>query len=358
VVTEREAAASAANLAKKEALCASAEALQDSTDWVRTADLIKGLQAEWKTIGRVTRGREKPVWERFRVACDKFFTRRQDNLKERKHEWAANLAKKEALIAEAEQVAQSCEWDKTAARIKQLQIEWRQIGPVRQNKSEMVWQRFRTACDTFFERLKNRDQVAVSDKVADRETAVAELEMLVPPADAPADVAAPDDLYAKVQAARARWLQGPELPRHRLSPLNDRVNSALLTLVTRWPEAFRKTDLDPEVTRRKMEQLVAKVEVLSRDDNKEPFANLSPAEILARQWREALAANTMGAAAARQADEARHSAAEEEVRRAQLAWLRLGPTHSETRAALQKRFDEACRRVFQRRRMKIPAERA
>ncbi len=338
------------NLKKKDALCARAEALQDSTDWVRTADAIKALQAEWKTIGAVTRGHEKAVWERFRTACDKFFTRRQDDLKERKHEWAANLAKKEALIAEAEQLSQSTEWDKAASRIKQLQAEWKKIGPVRKNKSEVVWQRFRTACDTFFERFKNRDQAAVAGKLADRETAVAELEALVPPADAAADQPVPDELYAKVQAARARWLQGPELPRHTLAPLTERVNNALLALVTRWPDAFRNTDLDPEVTRRKMEKLVSKVEALLPADSKEPTANLSPAEILARQWREALAANTMGAAAARQADDARQRAAEQEVRSAQSAWMRLGPLATDARKPLQERFDRACRKFFEHRR--------
>jgi hypothetical protein len=337
------------NLKNKEALCVRAEALRDSTDWVRTADAIKALQAEWKTIGPVTRGHEKAVWERFRGACDKFFTRRQDDLKERKHEWSTNLAKKEALIAEAEQLAQSTEWDKAASRIKQLQIEWKKIGPVRKNKSEIVWQRFRTACDTFFERFKNRDQAAVAGKLADRETAVAELEGLVPAADVQ-DAPAPEDLYAKVQAARARWLQGPELPRHTLAPLSERVNAALLALVTRWPDGFRNTDIDPEVTRRKMEKLLNKVEALLPPDSKEPVGNLSPAEILARQWREALAANTMGAAAARQADEARQRAAEQEVRSAQSAWIRLGPLPTEVRKPLQERFDRACRKFFEQRR--------
>jgi hypothetical protein len=337
------------NLKKKEALSVRAEALQDSTDWVRTADAIKALQAEWKTIGPVTRGHEKAVWERFRAACDRFFTRRQEDLKERKHEWAENLAKKEALIAEAEQLAQSTEWDKAANRIKQLQNEWKKIGPVRKNKSEAVWQRFRTACDTFFERFKNRDHAAVAGKLADRETAVAELEALAPPPEA-TDLPAPEDLYAKVQAARARWLQGPELPRHALAPLSERVNAALLALVTRWPDAFRNTDLDPEVTRRKMEKLLNKVEALLPPDSKEPVGNLSPAEILARQWREALAANTMGAAAARQADEARQRAAEQEVRSAQAAWMRLGPLATEIRKPLQERFDRACRRFFEQRR--------
>jgi hypothetical protein len=95
---------------------------------------------------------------------------------------------------------------------------------------------------------------------------------------------------------------------------------------------------------------VAKVEALLPADSKEPTANLSPAEMLARQWREALAANTMGAGAARQAEEARQRAAEQEVRSAQSAWLRLGPLDPATRKPLQDRFDRAVRRFFEHRR--------
>ncbi len=93
------------NLKKKEVLCARAESMSDSTDWVKTADAMKALQAEWKAIGPVTRGNEKAVWERFRAACDKFFTRRQDDLKQRKQDWTENLKRKEALVAEAKQLS-------------------------------------------------------------------------------------------------------------------------------------------------------------------------------------------------------------------------------------------------------------
>src|SRR5581483_10154544 len=75
------------NLAKKTALAERAEALADSTNWIQTADEIKQLQAEWKTIGAVTRGQEKAIWERFRAACDRFFTRRHADLADRKKVW-------------------------------------------------------------------------------------------------------------------------------------------------------------------------------------------------------------------------------------------------------------------------------
>ena len=337
------------NLKKKEALVTRAESMAESTDWVKTADAMKALQLEWKAIGPVTRGNEKAVWERFRASCDKFFTRRQDDLKQRKQDWTENLKRKEALVAEAKQLSESTEWEQAASRIKKLQVDWKTIGPVKKSKSDAIWNEFRAACDLFFERFKNRDSSALQGKMVDRESAVAELEALSPAAEA-ADATAPDDLYAKVQAARARWVQGPELPRHTLAPLAERVNAALFSLVTRWPDGFKGTDLDPELTKGRMEKLIAKVEKQLPTESVEPAKNLSPAELLARQWREALAANTMGAGASRQAEDARQRAAEQEVRSAQSAWARLGPLAPEERKPLQERFDRAVRKFSEMRR--------
>lgn len=337
------------NLKKKEALVARAESMAESTDWVKTADAMKTLQSEWKAVGPVTRGNEKAVWERFRAACDKFFTRRQDDLKQRKQDWTENLKRKEALVAEAKQLSESTEWEQAASRIKKLQVDWKTIGPVKKSKSDAIWNEFRAACDLFFERFKNRDSVALQGKMVDRETAVTELEGLLPAPDAP-EAPAPDDLYAKVQAARARWVQGPELPRHTLAPLAERVNAALFSLVTRWPDGFKGTDLDPEQTKGRMEKLIAKVEKQLPTESAEPAKNLSPAELLARQWREALAANTMGAGASRQAEDARQRAAEQEVRSAQSAWARLGPLAPDERKPLQERFDRAVRKFSEMRR--------
>src|SRR5205823_6007701 len=65
----------AENLAKKEALCVKAEALSQSADWEPAAAEIKKLQNEWKAIGPVKKSRSEAIWQRFRTACDAFFTR-------------------------------------------------------------------------------------------------------------------------------------------------------------------------------------------------------------------------------------------------------------------------------------------
>ena len=208
---------------------------------------------------------------------------------------------------------------------------------------DAIWQQFRGACDLiFFERFKSRPVAAREDGRS--ETTVAELR---PWCLAPCAAAGPPGISTPRCRPRA---PAATICRATLAPLADRVNTALFALVTRWPEGFKGTDLDPELTRGKMEKLIAKVEKLLPSEEAEPIKNLSPAELLARQWREALAANTMGAGAARQAQDARQRADEQEVRSAQSSWQRLGPLQPEQRKPLQDRFDRAVRKFLEMRR--------
>jgi Domain of Unknown Function (DUF349) len=336
------------NLRRKQALCERAEALAESTEWVKTATEIQKLQAEWKTIGAVTRGNEKAIWERFRSACDRFFTRRQQDLRRRKDEWSANLARKESLCEKAEALADSTDWDPSAAALKQLQAEWKTIGPVRKSKSDAVWHRFRTACDRFFDHYKHRDQVDLQERVAARDSVVRDLESLMPPTGSePRE--APQELYAAIQAARSKWQHAPELPRAVQEELATRYHQALGRLVATWPKAFAGTDLDPEVTRKRMEKLVARVEELAAVPGSSQ-QNLSPAELLAQQWRERLAANTITGGRSGESDEAKWRAAEQEVRSAQVQWTRLGPVPPGVAGPLNERFQRACRRFYDQRR--------
>ena len=355
----------AANLVAKQALCERAEALADSTDWVKTAAQIQGLQAEWKKIGPVSRGHEKAVWERFRASCDKFFTRRQEDLKHRKEEWASNLAKKEALCEKAEAVADSTDWENAASQLKRLQAEWKTIGPVRKSKSEAVWQRFRGACDRFFDRYKHRDQLELQQKAAARDHIIRELEALLPlrragvhdadpvlPQNGNGAGPAPENLYAIVHEARTKWQQAPEVPRQVQQDLAARYHQAIGQLIGTWPDAFSGTDLDPETTRRRMEKLLAKVEdLLPVAQERVQKRQLTPTELLAEKWRERLAANTIaGSRAAEENEEVRWRNAEQEVRSAQSQWTRLGPVPPEVAGPLNERFQRAVRRFYDSRR--------
>jgi hypothetical protein len=337
----------AENLAKKVALCERAEALSGSTNWIQTADEIKKLQAEWKTIGPVTRGQEKTIWERFRSACDRFFTRRHTDLAQRKTLWAENLAKKDALCAKAEALADSTDWDAAANEIKRLQNEWKTIGPVKKTRSEAIWQRFRGACDQFFSRYAQRHDIARGERVAAREAIVAELEALA--ADESAEP--PADLLGKVRSLRGRWqseLAARGVDRERAAQLDERFAAGFKSVAARWPAALSGTDLDPDANRKRMEAIVKRMEDLATSLAGPAVAGdaaLSPTTRLAAMLKEALAANTIGGKAD---EDSRMRAAAEEMRQAQQNFSRIGVMPDHERRALTDRFQRAIRRISER----------
>ncbi|MGH9143040.1 MAG: DUF349 domain-containing protein, partial [Vicinamibacterales bacterium] len=352
------------NLTKKVALCERAEALADSTNWIQTADEIKRLQAEWKTIGAVSRGQEKSIWERFRSACDRFFTRRHADLAERKTVWADNLTKKEALCARADALKDSTDWDAAALEMKRLQAEWKTIGPVKKSRSEALWQRFRGAADQFFARYTQRHDMALGERVAAREAICQELEALVTPvvgpqasvegAEAPTDEQGgnsqpPGDLMATVRALRGRWqaeIAARGVDRDGAFALDERYVKAFAAAIERWPTVFGGSDLDPDANRKKMETIVQRIEALARSlggpATAAADAALSPTTRLAAMLKEALAANTIGGKAD---DDSRLRAAGEEVRQAQATLSRIGPVPDHVRRALADRFQRATRRI-------------
>ncbi len=166
------AAEQAVHLAARVALCESAEALAQSTDWVTTAETLKQLQAQWAAAGPAPRDQVTELARRFRTACDTFFTRRKTDLASLKQAWSENASKKEALCVQAEALAESTDWQAALTGIKQLQADWKAVGPVRRNRAELLWKRFRAACDKFFERYGSRHQIAEQQRVEQREGVV------------------------------------------------------------------------------------------------------------------------------------------------------------------------------------------
>lgn len=339
-----------ANLKRKEELCEQVEALADSSDWIRTADKIKKLQAEWKTVGPAFQ--EKATWDRFRKACDRFFTRRKQDLAERRKVWAANMAAKVALCEQVEALLDLPEIEATAAQlIKRLQVEWKATGPVQRSKSEAVWKRFRTACDQFFERYHGKDQGTLQAHLADREAICTELESLLPADTGDSPPEPPDGLAATVRTLRQRWSRAGAPARAQLEEITARFDRAMTRLAERFPAAFKGTELDPEANARRLEKLCERVESFIEQE-----PDVSSTASLAERLKEALAANTIGG---RVNDESRWRTAADAVKEAQAAAKRIGPLSTDAGAALMKRFRQACDRFFdQRRKHQTPEGRA
>jgi hypothetical protein len=147
----------AQNLQRQEELCVAVEKLVDSTDWKRTGDEIKGLQGEWKQIGPVPREKAEDMWKRFRGACDKFFAARQAHFEKLDEERGGNLKAKELLCEKVEALVDAPDADAALETVKQLQAEWKTVGPAPKDKADDVWNRFRGACDKIFARVRQAE---------------------------------------------------------------------------------------------------------------------------------------------------------------------------------------------------------
>ena len=175
------------NLEAKEALCEKVEAIANkeitsSSEWNALSKEIEEIQAEWRTIGFATRKENQKVYERFRAACDKFFERKRASFSEFKDSMNENLAKKMAIIEEAEKLKDSTDWKATSDRFIELQKEWKEIGAVPRKKSEQIWKRFRAACDAFFTARDNRPdgQGSLSTNLAAKKALIQEINAYEP----------------------------------------------------------------------------------------------------------------------------------------------------------------------------------
>lgn len=149
----------AQNLTKKIALCEKAESLMDSTDYRRTAEEIRGLQAEWKTIGSVPRKQSDAVWQRFLTACNHFFDARKKNQNEHKKEENDNLAAKRAVIEELRNLSVETR-DEAAKAIRDAQDKWQTIGHVPFKMKDKLYEEFREAINAVREKYDFRETKA------------------------------------------------------------------------------------------------------------------------------------------------------------------------------------------------------
>lgn len=147
------------NLDQKTVICEIVEAidfdeLKTFTSWENKTQEVIALQNKWKTIGFAPQRMNVKIFDRFRHACDEFFKKKGEFFKSLKEGMNENLEKKKALCETAEALKESTDWKATADALAALQKEWKTIGPVAKKHSDMIWKRFISACDYFFEQKK------------------------------------------------------------------------------------------------------------------------------------------------------------------------------------------------------------
>lgn len=136
---------------RKEALAAEAEDLaENSTEWKAAGDRIRDILEEWKTVRGIDRKTDDGLWKRYSKARDSFNRRRGAHFAELDRGRAAAKAKKEELIARAEKLKDSTDWNDTARAYRDLMTEWKAAGRAPRDVDDKLWNRFRAAQDHFF----------------------------------------------------------------------------------------------------------------------------------------------------------------------------------------------------------------
>ncbi|MFZ9700600.1 MAG: DUF349 domain-containing protein [Flavobacteriales bacterium] len=125
------------------------------SDWKKAEEQFQTLDADWRKVGSVPRAQSNSIWAEFLEAKKQFFKHRNRIFKEQQSKYAEAVKVKTALIEEAEALKDSQKWKETTEKIKVLQQRWKASPPVDRKRSDALWNRFRAACDGFFESKKN-----------------------------------------------------------------------------------------------------------------------------------------------------------------------------------------------------------
>lgn len=168
------------NLDQKTVICELLEGIEFDKlttfqSWNDKTQEVLALQKKWKDIGFAPAKQNQKIFERFRAACDAFFSRKGEFFKQAKTDMTANLEKKTALCEQAEALKDSTDWKETGDKMAELQKQWREIGPVQKKYTNSIWKRFIGACDYFYEQ---RDKNTSSKKREENANLAAKKEIL------------------------------------------------------------------------------------------------------------------------------------------------------------------------------------
>ena len=274
------------NLDQKTAICEIIEgydldSLKTFADWNAMTEQVSALQAKWKTIGFAPQKMNQKIYDRFRSACDQFFSRKSEFFKSVRESQSENLRLKRELVEKAEALRDSQDWAATTTQLVAMQKQWKTIGTVPRKYSDELWNRFNSACDTFFEAKKaatSSEHGEQMENLAKKQAIVARLAAIVPEETS--------DLRQQLKDAQAEWNEIGHVPFKE----KDKVYKALRVQMDRLYDYLGETASRQRVERFKSslnatggsgvrDKLVRQAEILEQEiktyENNLGFLNFS-----------------------------------------------------------------------------------
>ena len=288
------------NLEAKTSLCEQAETLSEATSIVEAFHKLQKLHEEWREIGPVAMEHKESLWERFKGASTIINRRHQEHFEAIKAEQVANFERKSALCEEVEKMTAEAPtshkaWNKASERIQAIQTEWRTIGFAPKKDNNKVYDRFRAACNNFFE-AKHAFYTEAKDDMA---KSLEVKSVLCERAEAIAERKDWAKATEELLALQEEWKKSGIVSRKYADAIWKRFRSACDKFFERKSEHFSSIDNEHNANltaKRALLEEMAKAEIKSFDQIKEyqrrwsdiGFVPIRHKEELQKQYKEAL----------------------------------------------------------------------
>jgi len=220
------------NYKQKQALCEKVEEInnldtpKNRKQWVDTSKEILELQKVWKTIGMVPKEVNEEIYQRFRSACNRFFEEKKEFFNVINEELNKNLQQKIDICVQAESAKDNQDWKKTAELFFDLQKKWKAIGTVPGKQSDIVWKRFRKACDHFF----NAKESFFGDLVKEQDDNAKKKEELIEKINNFEPLEAQTENIKKIKELQNEWIKIGMVPRKLKDKLQDSYRDSISKL--------------------------------------------------------------------------------------------------------------------------------
>lgn len=135
------------------------------SDWQKSIKEVEALRQQYFDVGKLPYSKSEEVWQKFKAATKKFNYAKNAFYKSEKSAQQTNLDKKNALIALAESLKDSEDWDTATNTMKKIQADWKKIGHVPRKFSDDIWKRFKAACNHYFDRYHSRQDAVNKEQL-------------------------------------------------------------------------------------------------------------------------------------------------------------------------------------------------
>ena len=271
------------NMALKIKLCEEAEKLLEESSIVKAFNTLQKYHEQWREIGPVPREEKENLWARFKQATTIINRKHQEYYEGLKSEQKNNLAKKTVLCEKAEEIANReigshKEWNSSSKEIIDLQKEWRTIGFAPKKDNNRIYQRFRAACDLYFD--KKRDfYMSLKEKLNENLEKKKELCEIAESLQDSQDWKVTTD---KLIAIQKEWKTIGPVPRKVSEELWVRFRAACDKFFNNKSEHFDNADAGQVENLKLKEALIEKVQSFELSEDNE--SNLSALRNFQREW--------------------------------------------------------------------------